>query len=255
MINEENKVNADSIDLGSYPNEDDFNPFDDASDLENDTKVDMSAQQQIKPATPPAASAKTDNPLESAIDEVETKEAEAAQQSLTEKPPVFEYAGATEDITDTSKTFEELRIEKASDFPELEDGKRVSWFVEYGKVTKNVSDPNNTSIAKMKTDIEMSKEFMDALKKSKDKNPACKLKPRVTAQSKGIISAYKGIFTTVEEAETAGKVISIVPGKDGKVYEIRNTNMGKFITQTGDCDILSEVRAGFIPSLQAAPCA
>ena len=166
---------------------------------------------------------------------------------------MFEYAGATEDITDISKTFEELRIEKANDFPELEDGKRVSWSVEYGKVTKNVSDPKNTSIAKMKTDIEMSKEFMDALKKSKDKNPACKVKPRVTAQSKGTIAAYKGVFTTVEDAETAGKVISIVPGKDGKVYEIRNTDMGKFITQTGDCDMLSEVRAGFISALPLIP--
>ena len=31
-------------------------------------------------------------------------------------------------------TFEELRIDKADDFPELGVGKRVSWIVEYGKV-------------------------------------------------------------------------------------------------------------------------
>ena len=43
-----------------------------------------------------------------------------------EKPPVFVYAGATESIGDTSMTFDELRIEKAHDFPELDDGKRVS---------------------------------------------------------------------------------------------------------------------------------
>jgi hypothetical protein len=182
MSNEETKVNANAVDLGSAPaDDDDFNPFDDVSALEDEVEADTSAsEQQAKPEK----GAASENPLENAIDAAETKETEAAQQNLTEKPPVFEYAGATEDIADTSKTFEELRIEKAADFPELEDGKRISWTVEYGKITKTVSDPKNTSVAKMKSDIEMSKEFVDALKKAKDKNPVCKLKPKVTAQTK-----------------------------------------------------------------------
>jgi hypothetical protein len=124
--------------------------------------------------------------------EAKEKEAEKPQQNLVEKLPVFEYAGATENIDDTSKTFDELRIEKSADFPELEDGKRVSWAVEYGKITKTVADPKGTSIGKMKSDIETSKEFQDSLKKPRvDKNPACKIKPRVTAQSKGTMPSYK----------------------------------------------------------------
>jgi hypothetical protein len=106
----------------------------------------------------------------------------------------------------------------------------------------------------MKSDIEASKEFLDALKKSKDKNPVCKVKPRVTAQSKGVkMSGYREVFTSMEDAEAASKVISIIPAKDGKVYEIRNTNIGKFITPTSDCDMLSNVRAGFVPALPRIP--
>ena len=176
-----------------------------------------------------------------------------AETGYEEKPTVFVYAGATESIGDTSMTFDELRIEKAHDFPELDDGKRVSWSVEYGKITKNVPDPKGTSIGKMKSDIETSKEFTDSLKRARDKNPDCKIKPRVTAQSKGTVPEYKGVFTTLEEAEAAGKVISIVPSQDGKVYEIRNTEMGKFITPVSGCELLSEVRVGFIPVLPRIP--
>jgi PRTRC genetic system protein A len=195
------------------------------------------------------------NPLESAIDAADNKTAETARQSLFEKPPVFEFGGAKEDIADPTQTFDELRIAKAADFPELEDGKRVSWIVEYGKITKHVSDPKGTSIIKMKSDIESSKEFLDALKKAKDKNPDCKVKPKVTAQSKGVVPApsYKGVFTTLDEAESAGKLISIVPAKDGVVYEIRNTEMGEFITPTSGDSLLSEIRAGFVRALPLIP--
>jgi hypothetical protein len=140
--------------------------------------------------------------LATAIDKAEDKAAEKVKAGLLEKLPVFEYAGASEEIEDVSKTFDELRIEKAGDFPELDDGKRVSWSVEYGKITKGVSNPKGTSISKMKADIETSKEFLEALKMAKDKNPACKIKPRVTAQSKGIAS-YKGVFRLLKEAEAS----------------------------------------------------
>jgi PRTRC genetic system protein A len=127
--------------------------------------------------------------------------------------------------------------------------KRVSWTVEYGKITKNVTDAKGMTIAKMKSDIEASKEFLDALKKAKDKNPACKVKPRVTAQSKGTAaSGYKGVFANMDDVEAAGKVISYLPARDGKVYEIRKNALGKFITPVVGCELLSDVKAGFIPA-------
>jgi hypothetical protein len=61
------------------------------------------------------------------------------------------------------------------------------------------------------------------------------------------------VFTTLEEAEAAGKVISIVPGSDGKVYEIRNEEAGRFITPSGECRELSGIRAGFTPALPLIP--
>ena len=139
------------------------------------------------------------------------------------KPPVFAYAGVTEDVEDTSVTFDELRIAKSEDFPELDDGKRVSWTVEYGKITKPVPSPRKKTVAEFKSEIETSKEFLDSLKKAKDKSPACKLVPKVTAQSKGKMSAYKGIFPSFEEAEQSGKIISLFPSGDGNVYEMRKT--------------------------------
>ena len=53
------------------------------------------------------------------------------QLSLFDKPPVFQYGGAREQITDPDMTFESLRIQKADDFPELEDASAVTWQVRY----------------------------------------------------------------------------------------------------------------------------
>jgi hypothetical protein len=240
--------NNDLLDLGSDPAGEDFDPF--AADDDNDADVVIEVENEaiIEENTEQSKSV----PTEAAAQKTEVKEADPT--GFADKSPVFEYAGATENIDDASKTFDELRIEKSADFPELEDGKRVSWTVEYGKITKTVSDPKGTSVGKMKSDIELSKEFTDSLKKPRaDKNPVCKVKPRVTAQSKGMPSAYKGVFVNLEEVETAGKVISVLPARDGKVYEIRNAEMGKFITPVVGCELLSEIRAGFIPALPRIP--
>ena len=232
--------NKDLFDLGSTATNEEFDPF--AIEEETDESITEEQTKENSSAT------KTEQTKPAATEQAKSSKAE---QSFEDKLPVFTYGGATEEISDTSKTFDELRIEKSSDFPELEEGKRVSWTVEYGKITKNVPDPKGTSIGKMKSNIETSKEFLDSLKKAKDKNPVCKVKPRVTAQSKG--TAYKGVFTTLEEAEASGKAISIVPARDGKVYEIRNTEIGKFITPVDGCDMLSEVKPGFISGLPLIP--
>lgn len=263
----ENLENNELFDLGSAPVGEDFDPFA-LEDEPTDGAVEETAEPQPQEDTPvqeqtePVAAVEPPEPVE-AVEPVSTEPEEAASEpeekpaktvpEVDEKLPVFVYAGATETIGDTSMTFDELRIEKARDFPELDDGKRVSWTVEYGKITKPVTDPKGTSIGKMKSGIETSKEFRDSLKRAKDKNPACKVKPRVTAQSKGTVTEYKGVFTTMEEAEAAGKVISIVPSQDGRVYEIRDTEMGRFITPVAGCDLLSEVQAGFVPALPRIP--
>lgn len=231
--------NKELFDLGSSNPAEDFDPF--AIEEEND---------ESKEEKPAAQQTGNDNP---AAKQEETKTTEKKEQSLEEKLPVFTYGGATETISDTSKTFEELRIEKAADFPELEEGKRVSWTIEYGKITKSITDPKGTSIGKAKSDIEASKEFTDSLKKAKDKNPVCKIKPRVIAQTKGFGTAYKSVFTTLDEAEKSEKTISIVPARDGRVYEIRNTEIGKFITPTSGDKMLSEVMPGFVSGLPLIP--
>lgn len=229
--------NKELFDLGSSTVNEEFDPFAIEEETDENNADEITAEQPKQEETESAAP--------------EQAKSAKTEQGFEEKLPVFTYGGATEQISDTSKTFDELRIEKSADFPELEEGKRVSWSVEYGKITKNVPDPKGTSIGKVKNDIETSKEFLDSLKKAKDKNPVCKLKPRVTAQSKG--TAYKGVFTTIEEAEASGKTISIVPARDGKVYEIRNTEIGKFITPVEGCDILSEVKPGFTSGLPLIP--
>ena len=63
------------------------------------------------------------------------------QLSLFDKPPVFQYGGAREQITDPDMTFEALRIQKADDFPELEDASAVTWQVRYGDITKAIPTP------------------------------------------------------------------------------------------------------------------
>lgn len=200
----------------------------------------------------PAGAGEAQNPIAAVLGQQEAP----AQVSIYARAPVFEHGSVKEDIEDVSQTFEELRVAKAEDFPELEDAVRVSWEISYGKVRKMVysSDAKKKKIGEFKATIESSKEFTDALKKGKDKNPVCTIKPKVTAQSKGErMPVYKGVFTNLDEAEASGKTICIVPGSDGKVYEIRKEEAGTFTMPVGRCRELSEVEAGFIPALPLIP--
>ncbi len=167
------------------------------------------------------------NPFETEIDRVETDKAEETKTGLLNKAPVFEFAGVSEEIDDLSKTFEDIRISKAEDFPELEDGKRVSWKMSYCGIVKNIEQPKKTTIAEQKKIIEESKDFMNAIKRKKG-NLVCKVIPTVTAQKKGRMESYKGIFIDEDTAAKSGKAIAYVPSEDGNVYEIRNNTIGTF---------------------------
>jgi hypothetical protein len=198
--------------------------------------------------TPPApVPADAPNPL---LAEMTRQE----QTSIFAKPPVFEYGSATEEITNPAQTFDQLRAAKADDFPELEDERRVSWGVVYGKITKaiNSAEAKSKKIGEVKASIEASKEFIASLKTAKDKSPRCVVKPRVTAQSKGDLPAYKGIFGSLDDALRSDKVISLMPSSDGRFYEMRRTELGTFIAPA-PCRGIQEVKAGFIPALPPVP--
>lgn len=195
------------------------------------------------------------NPFEAAMQKAEDEQTKKEAVSLFSKLPVFEYGGAAEEIKNAEISFEQLRIEKSTDFPELEDGKKVSWNVEYGGIKKAITKPEDTVISKVKAEIETSAEFLTALKKAKDKSPSCKVKPTIKAQSKGItaMSGYKGVFANIDEAEESDKVICIIPARDGNVYEMRKTPMGRFVTKAKGLTELSEISAGFNSALPLIP--
>ena len=185
------------------------------------------------------------------VAKAETKQAESVKSGLSDKLPIFSYAKAKEEIVDTSKTFDQLRNEKAEDFPELDDGTSVAWKMVYGTITKTVANPKKTTIASVKKDIENSKTFLDSLKKVKGEIE-CKVTPTVTAKKKGV-AEYKGLCDTVEKAVSSGKVIAFVPSEDGKVYEVRNNRIGTFIAETDNISMLKKVKPGFIPALPKIP--
>ena len=85
--------------------------------------------------------------------QVEEKITQDLAGELLQKPPVFQFGGVTEEIADPKKTFEQLRKEKEADFPELEDGKRVSWTMEYGKITKTIPKPKDVIIYAAKAPV------------------------------------------------------------------------------------------------------
>ena len=198
-------------------------------------------------AAPPAEEPRQTTPVSAA-----PVEKNKTSVSVFDKPPVFSYGGAKENIADPSMTFEELRIQKADDFPELEEGKTVSWRVRYGSAAKSVSDPKGTTIMQIKEEIERSKAFLDSLKKGKDKDPTCLVTPSVTAKSKGI-AAYKGVFTSLETARASDKAICLIPSQDGQVFELRKNELGEFIAPKHNIKEFPQIRAGFCPALPRIP--
>ena len=219
------------------------------------------AQSPAAPIAPPPAEPVTQSPVEAEqpanpIEAAFAKQEMAnAQQNLLEKKPIFCHKGAKEPIEDPTITFEELRICKAEDFVDLEEGKTVSWSMEYGGIRKEVKDPKGTTIAAMKQSIERSREFLEALKKSKDKNPDCLVRPKVIMKTKGILSPYKAHCESLEEARKSDKVICLVPSGDGKLYEVRKLEQGEFIAPAKKASEFQVVKAGFTPALPLIPMA
>ncbi len=203
-------------------------------------------------ASAASAAAEEPNPLLAAMDLQDQSNARKAAAPVFAQLPVFSYNGNEEPIENTEQTFEELRLAKADDFPEFDEAQSISWSVTYGKICKNVDKPRKTRIGDLKREIESSKEFMEALKKSKDKHPKCVVKPTVKMQKKGECT-YKGIFPRLADARASEKTISFIPARDGQVYERRVTGAGEFITPTSGVTYLDEIRAGFAPALPRIP--
>ena len=213
------------------------------------SKPAATPQKEATTPAQPEETAAAENPIAAAF---EQKTAENTKKGLLEKPPVFYHKGIKEDIEDVAITFEDLRILKSEDFTDLEEGKRVSWSVEYCGIRKEVKDPKGTTIISMKETIERSREFLEALKKSKENDPRCYVKPKVEMKTKGK-AAYKGRFGTLEEARASDKVICLIPSRDGRIYELRKMEQGEFIAPKNNVVDFSEIRAGFTPALPKIP--
>lgn len=214
------------------------------------------AVQQPAQAAPPAPApaqpvqAAPENPIAAAFAD---KAAENTQKGLLEKPPVFQHKNVKEPIEDASMTFEELRIHKAEDFADLEEGKYVSWSVDYCGIHRDIKDPKGTTIISVKESIERSREFLDALKKSKGKVQECVVKPKVVMKNKGVAATYKGHFGSLDEARASDKVICLIPSDDGRIYELRKTEQGEFVAPKQKVAEFQTIRAGFSPALPLIP--
>ena len=178
-------------------------------------------------------------------------------EALAAKPAVFSYAKVKEEIEDRDSTFEDLRQKYEADFPELSDSKTVSWSVNYGKTTKTVSNPGSDKVYEIKAEIENSKAFKDALKKAKtdaDKNPECTVKAFKKAQSKGeALSGFKEFCLTKADALKTEKPIVLLPSKDGRVYEQRTNEIGRFTAPTENIRELESIAPGFESALPKIP--
>ena len=165
--------------------------------------VQQLVMQQAAPEPAPVQETMLDK-FDMAMQNLEVQGEKRMLEALAAKPAIFSYAKVKENIEDRGSTFEDLRQKYEADFPELSDSKTISWTVNYGKTTKSVSNPASDKVYDIKTEIENSKAFKEALKKAKtdaDKNPECIVKLFKKAQTKGEalsgikeLSLFKTIF-------------------------------------------------------------
>lgn len=217
--------------------------------INEETTKEPAPEENAGPKATDASKLESDEDIYAAeLAAAEKKETADAKSILINKLPIFAYGKAKDDIVDTSITFEALRLEKAEDFPELDDGDNVSWKVTYGSISKIVTTPKETTIASFKKKIEDSKDFPEAIKKAKGEMK-CEITPSVKAKKKGVMPAYKGLYESVDDAQKSNKTIAFVPSDEGKLFEVRSNDVGTFIAETRKASAFQKVRAGFIPAL------
>ena len=106
-------------------------------------------------------------------------------------------------------------------------------------------------------EIENSKAFKDALKKAKtdaDKNPECTVKAFKKAQSKGeALSGFKEFCLTKADALKTEKPIVLLPSKDGRVYEQRTNEIGRFTAPAENIRELESITPSFESALPKIP--
>ena len=203
FLNETEESPPDGL-FQAVPEEEPFNPFDDASEETSDaspeTEKPQSAEEPLMPVTetptPEAPDASEDpepqpavDPFAAALAKAQADSGQRQIETLAATPPVFSYASAKEDITDREITFDGLREKYQTDFPELSEKKKVSWTVSYGKTTRIISNPESDKVYTIKAEIEKSKAFRDNLAKAKtekERNIQCLVTPKVMAQTIGV---------------------------------------------------------------------
>ena len=224
-------------------------------------------QQQFAPQTQPVMQPAAPNPapvqetmldpFDAAMQSLEVQGEKRMLEALVAKPAIFSYAKVKENIEDRDSTFEDLRQRYEADFPELSDSKTISWTVNYGKTTKSVSNPGSDKVYDIKTEIENSKAFKEALKKAKtdaEKNPECIVKLFKKAQTKGeALSGIKELCLTKAEAAQTNKPIVLLPSKDGRVYEQRRNEIGCFTAPAENVREFENIQAEFKMALPKIP--
>lgn len=89
--------------------------------------------QAVQPPTVPAVNAGAQqsmlDPFEQALNTAQNQQESRMFETLAAKPAFFSYGKVKESITDKEATFEDLRQKYETDFPELSDGKLISWSV------------------------------------------------------------------------------------------------------------------------------
>ena len=218
--------------------------------------VQQPVMQQAAPDPAPVQQPMLDQ-FDTVMQNLEVQGEKRMLEALAAKPAVFSYAKVKENIEDRDSTFEDLRQRYEADFPELSDPKTISWTVNYGKTTKSVSNPGSDKVYDIKTEIENSKAFKEALKKAKtdaDKNPECIVKLFKKAQTKGeALSGIKELCLTKAEAAQTNKPIVLLPSKDGRVYEQRRNEIGCFTAPAENVREFEDIRAEFKMALPKIP--
>lgn len=99
---------------------------------------------EIQPPTVPAVNAGTQqsmlDPFEQALNTAQNQQESRMLETLAAKPAFFSYGKVKESIEDREATFEDLRQKYETDFPELADGKLISWSVCYRKALQKSAE-------------------------------------------------------------------------------------------------------------------